>query len=111
MSPFWSFVISLFWFAAFVVVGLTLAYRRVDLRTATITMGILLLVYCVFGNPGFLWGAILWIGFGAVAVLNIEEFRRDRITRSDFSPEGSPKVKRSPSMCLITPGSGTSHDG
>ncbi len=72
---------SVFWFVAFVALGLTLAYRRVDLRTSSLTMGVLLLVYTALGDAGFLWKLILWLVFVAVGVLNFEELRREKITR------------------------------
>ncbi len=72
---------SIFWFLLFVVGGLTLAYRRVSLGSATAATGIALAAYTVIGGPPVIWGLILWILFAGMVALNITDLRRDRITR------------------------------
>ncbi|MGD8482108.1 MAG: acyl-CoA dehydrogenase family protein, partial [Gammaproteobacteria bacterium] len=72
---------SLFWFLLFVAGGLTLAYRRVPLASATIATGIALAAYTVVGDPAALWALILWAAFGVMVALNLPDFRRNRITR------------------------------
>ncbi|MGB1582006.1 MAG: acyl-CoA dehydrogenase, partial [Nevskiales bacterium] len=73
---------TLFWLAVFFVAGITLAYQRTTLKTATITLGIVLAVYSLFGGGGFLWDAFWWLVFGGIAaVLNVESLRRDLITQ------------------------------
>ena len=68
---------SLFWLAVFLIGGLTLAYRRVDLRTATIATGITLALYTLIGAGGFLWLSLLWILFAGMVALNVDDLRRD----------------------------------
>lgn len=72
---------SLFWFLLFVAGGLTLAYRRVPLASATIVTGIALAAYTIIGDPAGLWALILWAAFGVMVALNLPDFRRNRITR------------------------------
>ncbi len=72
---------SLFWLFALVVVATTLAYRRVDLRSSTIVLGVTLLAYTVFGSGGVLWTLLLWVLFGGMVFLNFEDQRREHLTR------------------------------
>jgi len=76
-----GFIASLFWFLLFVGGGIALAYNRVDLRTSTIASAIALLTYSIFGSGGFFWLLILWLLFGVMALPNLTEFRREKITR------------------------------
>ena len=76
-----SFIIGLFWLLLFFGGGIYLAYNRVSLFGSTIATGAALLAYSSFGNGAFLWLLVLWILFGGMAVLNIVEFRREKITR------------------------------
>jgi acyl-CoA dehydrogenase len=76
-----SFVVGLFWFLLFVGGGIYLAYNRVNLRTSTIATGVALLAYTIFGAGHFLWLLVLWLLFGGMAVLNLRDFRREKITR------------------------------
>ena len=76
-----SFIVSLFWLLLFVGGGIYLAYQRVDLRTSTITAGLAVLAYTIFGEAGFLWKLLLWAAFGAMIVPNLIEFRREKITK------------------------------
>ncbi len=75
---------ALIWFALFVSVLIFLAYHRFDLRSSTIATGVALAVYTVFGTGGTLWFLLLWIAFGGMALLNLEGFRRARITAWAF---------------------------
>jgi acyl-CoA dehydrogenase len=72
---------TLVWLALLIGVPLTIAYRRSDLRTATLVLGALLVVYTVFGTGGAIWVAILWALFALFALLNVEALRRDNLTR------------------------------
>ena len=72
---------TLFWLVVFVGGGVTLAYRRVDLKTSTIAAGIALALYSIFGSGGFLWMLILWLLFAGLVLLNIEDLRRDLVSR------------------------------
>jgi len=72
---------TLVWAVLLLAVPVALAYRRSDLRTSTASLGILLLVYTILGDGGFLWKLILWVLFAGLALLNIENLRRDMVTR------------------------------
>ncbi len=72
---------SLFWLLLFITVGLTLAYRRVDLQTSTIIAGVTLLTYTVLGSGAIVWLLVLWLLFAGMVALNFEQFRRENITR------------------------------
>jgi acyl-CoA dehydrogenase len=72
---------SLFWLMLFLVVGTTLAYRRIDLQSSTIVVGITLLAYTLFGSGWLLWVLLLWLGFAGMVFLNLEDQRREHVTR------------------------------
>ncbi|MEM9055954.1 MAG: acyl-CoA dehydrogenase [Pseudomonadota bacterium] len=72
---------TLFWFLVFVGGALALAYRRTDLRSATMAAGAALVAYLVFGDGGLLWNAVLIAGFAGLWLLNNDDFRRERVTR------------------------------
>ncbi|HEX7081140.1 MAG TPA: acyl-CoA dehydrogenase [Gammaproteobacteria bacterium] len=72
---------ALFWLILLAAAAVTLAYRRVRLSTATLVLGALLVVYTLFGDGAFLWKAFLWLVFAALALLNSDGFRRERISR------------------------------
>jgi acyl-CoA dehydrogenase len=76
-----SFLVGLLWFLLFAGGGIYLAYNRVNLRTSTVAAGIALFVYTIFGSGGVLWLLVLWFLFGAMAALNLRDFRREKITR------------------------------
>jgi acyl-CoA dehydrogenase len=71
----------LFWLLVLFIVPIAVAYRRSDLKTATLTFVVALLVYSFFGDGPFLWKAFLWLVVGAIAALNLVELRRDFVTR------------------------------
>jgi acyl-CoA dehydrogenase len=75
---------TLIWLVLLVGTLLTLAYRRTDLRTATVVLGALLVAYLLFGSGGFLWNVLLIALFLAVALANVEQIRRDNVTRRLF---------------------------
>ena len=72
---------TLFWLIVFVGGGITLAYRRTDLRTCSIAAAVALVLYTFFGADGFLWKLLLWLLFAAFASLQFEDFRRDTISK------------------------------
>jgi acyl-CoA dehydrogenase len=74
-------VIVLLWFLVFAVGGLVLAYQSVSLRTATIAAGAALAVYSLLGDGPLPWLLLLWLGFAALAALNIGALRKRFITR------------------------------
>jgi len=73
--------VSLFWVLLFFGGGIFLAYQRFDLRTSTITTGIALAAYTVFGGGAWWWLIILWVLFGLMVVPNLIEVRREKITK------------------------------
>ena len=75
-----AFLIWILWFVALVAVGLTLAYRRVDLKTSTLILGFALLACTLFSNSHWLWNLALWAVFGGLVSLNLPNFRREKIT-------------------------------
>lgn len=75
-----DFLAWLFWTLGLLAVALTLAYRRVDLRTATITLGLALLVYIALGVAHWLWILLLLALWAGLAALNFGELRREQIT-------------------------------
>jgi acyl-CoA dehydrogenase len=75
-----DFLIWLFWTVALAGIALTLAYRRVDLRTATVVLGLSLIAYYLLAHPHWLWMLILVASWAGMTVLNIGDFRREQIT-------------------------------
>ncbi len=75
-----AFLVWILWLLALVAVGLTLAYRRVDLWTSTIVLAFALLAYTLFGNSHWLWNVALWAALGGMTSLNLPNFRREKIT-------------------------------
>ncbi|MDH3647355.1 MAG: acyl-CoA dehydrogenase [Gammaproteobacteria bacterium] len=71
----------LFWTLLFVGGGLTLAYRRINLRTSTIIAGGAVFAYLAFGNGGFAWNLLVLVSLATMVALNLVDFRRNRITR------------------------------
>jgi acyl-CoA dehydrogenase len=67
------------WLAALVAVAVTLAYRRVDLATATLVIGFTLLVFSLFGPGWLVFKLVLWVLFGGMLALNVPDFRRERL--------------------------------
>lgn len=74
-------MISLAWFLLFAGGGLYLAYKRIDLRTSTIAIGAALIAYSLFGSGHFLWLLALWLLFAGIVAINIQDFRREKITK------------------------------
>jgi acyl-CoA dehydrogenase len=75
-----AFFVWIAWSIALVCVGLTLAYKRTDLKTATIIMGVALLAYTLFSPSHWAWNLVLWAAFAGLVALNNESFRRAKIT-------------------------------
>jgi len=74
----------LIWLVLLIGTLLTLAYRRTELRTATIVLAALLVAYLLVGDGGFLWKTLLIALFVLLALLNLESVRRDNVTRRLF---------------------------
>jgi acyl-CoA dehydrogenase len=75
-----DFLTWLFWTLVLAAVALTLAYRRVDLRTATAALGLFLLFYIALGVAHWLWILVLIALWGSLLALNFGELRREQIT-------------------------------
>lgn len=75
-----SFLSWLFWTAALAGVALTLAYRRVDLRSSTATLGLALLAYAILSGAWWWWILLLVIAWAALLSLNFIRFRREQLT-------------------------------
>jgi acyl-CoA dehydrogenase len=71
---------TLFWFVLIVGTCLSLAYRRVDLKVSTAAIGVVVVVYTIAGDSGF-WAIVLWLLFLPLAVLNVENLRREYVTQ------------------------------
>ena len=74
-------IIGFLWFLLFFGGGIFLAYQRVELRFSTAAAGIAVAAYVVFGNGYLLWKLFLIAAFGAILVLNLIEFRREKFTK------------------------------
>jgi acyl-CoA dehydrogenase len=73
-------MVTLLWLVVLLGAGIALAYRRTDLRTATLTLGALLLAYTLLAD-GVFWKLVLWVVFAGLVFLNAETLRRDNLTR------------------------------
>ena len=73
--------IAFLWVLLFFGGGIYLAYQRIDLRSSTTAAGIVVLVYVLIGNGSVLWNLLLISLLGAMIVLNLIEFRREKITK------------------------------
>jgi len=71
---------TLFWLIIILGVSLTLAYKRVELKTSTAALGAILVIYTILSDGGTLWVVILWVIFISLAILNVESLRREHIT-------------------------------
>lgn len=76
-----GFLIGLAWFLLFFCGAIYLAYNRINLLTATVASGSVLFAYTIFGSWHWFVLLLLWIGFGAMVVPNLREFRREKLTR------------------------------
>jgi len=75
-----GFLNWLFWTLALGAIALTLAYRRVDLRTATATLGLSLLVYFALSGSNWLLDLLLAAAWGGMLALNFTDLRREQVT-------------------------------
>jgi acyl-CoA dehydrogenase len=72
---------TFFWLVILVGTPLALAYRRTDLKSATIALGVVLFVYSWAGGGSVGWTVLLWLLFGALLALNFLDFRRQYVSR------------------------------
>jgi acyl-CoA dehydrogenase len=75
-----DFLTWLFWTLALGGIALALAYRRVDLRTATATLGLSLLAYMALSGAWWWWSLLLAAAWCTLAALNFGELRREQVT-------------------------------
>jgi len=76
-----SFIVGLFWLLVFAGGGIYLAYRRINLLSSTIAVGAALVAYSMFGSASVLWLIALWLAFVPLIVSNMEDFRREKISK------------------------------
>ena len=72
---------TLFWLLLFFGGALYLTYQRVSLARSTVVAGLALAAYSYFGNAGLPWLVTLWIGFGLLALLNLDALRTRYVTK------------------------------
>ena len=73
-------MISFLWLIFFFGAPLALAYRRTNLKSTTVLLGLTLVVYTFFGAGGLLWKFLLWVFFIGLASLNMKAFRSEFIS-------------------------------
>jgi acyl-CoA dehydrogenase len=72
---------ALLWFVVLAGGALFLAYRRVPLSVATAAAAVALVVYTLIGDGSWLWLTVLWLGFAALALLNVDAVRMRYVTK------------------------------
>ena len=76
-----SFIVGMFWFLVFAGGGIYLAYNRVNLLSSSIAVGAALVAYSLFGSASILWLIFLWLAFLPLVIANLEDFRREKISK------------------------------
>ncbi|MBM23268.1 MAG: acyl-CoA dehydrogenase [Gammaproteobacteria bacterium] len=76
-----SLIGFIFWILVFFTALIVLCYKAVELRTATITLGIILLIFTIFGHPPNIILAIEWVMFAVLVSFNIPEIRRNYVSK------------------------------
>ena len=76
-----GFTVGLLWFLLFFGGGVFLAYQRIDLRTSTVAAGLAVAAYVFFGDGHVIWKLLLLVAFAGMVVLNLIEFRREKLTK------------------------------
>ncbi|MEO1574965.1 MAG: acyl-CoA dehydrogenase [Pseudomonadota bacterium] len=71
----------LFWTLLFLGSALFVGYRRMDLRSATITMGAVTAAFLLFAGAGTILNLIVLALFAGLMALNSDEFRRSRLSK------------------------------
>ena len=66
-----------FWFLVTITTIVVLAYRYIPLRESTISLGVLLILYTIIGDPSGFYLLLLWVSFGILLSLNIPEIRQN----------------------------------
>ena len=75
-----DFLTWLFWTLALAGVALALAYRRVDLRTATAALGLAIVACIVLAGAWWWWDLLLLAAWAGMLALNFTELRREHVT-------------------------------
>lgn len=70
----------LFWLIVLLGVPVALAYRRMDLRTSTIVVGAVLVLFTIM-TDALLPKLVVWLLFAGLLLINLEEQRRHWISR------------------------------
>ena len=73
-------MVSFLWLIVFLGSALTLAYRRINLKTSTLVLGIVLGVYAFIGTSGLLWKMLLWALFAGLVAFNLKALRSEFIS-------------------------------
>ena len=71
----------LFWTLLFLGTAVALGYRRTDLKTATIALGVVTGAFLLFSGAGTVIKLIMLALFAGLAALNSDEFRRKRLSK------------------------------
>jgi acyl-CoA dehydrogenase len=71
----------IFWLIVLIAAPVWVAYRRVELKHASLFLASVLLIYTIWGGGPFLWKLLLWLIVGFIISLNIVDFRRDILSR------------------------------
>ncbi len=71
----------LFWTLLFLGTAIGVAYRRTDLRTAIIAMGVVTGAFLLFSDAGMVIKFIMLALYAGFMALNSDEFRRSRISK------------------------------
>ena len=75
-----DFLTWLFWTLALAGVALALAYRRVDLRTATAALGLAIVACIVLAGAWWWWDLLLLAAWAGMLALNFTELRCEHVT-------------------------------
>ena len=71
----------LLWTLLFLGAALFVGYRRMDLRSATITLGVVTGAFLLFANAGMILNLIVLALFAGLMALNSDDFRRSRLSK------------------------------
>jgi acyl-CoA dehydrogenase len=72
---------TIIWLAILIGTPITLAYRRIDLRTSTIVVGVIVLAFSFLVSGAGLWKILLWLCLAGLVFLNLEDQRRTFLSR------------------------------
>ena len=83
-------------FIATIALFIWVSYTAMELRKATLSVGLLLVAYMLLGDPSTIYISLLWVLFGVLVSLNIPEIRRNYITKRvlDIYRDLLPKISQ-----------------